>query len=140
MDHGNPDRNGEAFNEMELEVLLESYDEEKDIITRKGNAKASATRRTKANREKADSRQTGSGPQIVLTPVEELLININSGRPGMEGVPGGTYVLRESGAIPHWLNVGFCVFLHFRFFCLRSNTCKPCACHSAYYSKSLFFW
>ena len=30
------------FNEMELQVLLESYDEEKDIITRKGNAKASA--------------------------------------------------------------------------------------------------
>ena len=28
------------FNEMELQVLLESYDEEKDIITRKGNAKA----------------------------------------------------------------------------------------------------
>ena len=27
------------FNEMELQVLLESYDEEKDIITRKGNAK-----------------------------------------------------------------------------------------------------
>ena len=26
------------FNEMELQVLLESYDEEKDIITRKGNA------------------------------------------------------------------------------------------------------
>ena len=43
-----------------------------------------------ANPEKVDSRQTGSGPQIVLTPVEELLININSGRPGMEGVPGGT--------------------------------------------------
>ena len=36
------------FNEMELQVVLESYDEEKDIITRKGNAKASATRRTKA--------------------------------------------------------------------------------------------
>ena len=29
------------FNEMELQVLLESYDEEKDIITRKGNAKTS---------------------------------------------------------------------------------------------------
>ena len=36
------------FNEMELQVLLESYDEEKDIITRKGNSKASATQRTKA--------------------------------------------------------------------------------------------
>ena len=36
------------FNEMELQVLLESYDEEQDIITRKGNAKASATQRTKA--------------------------------------------------------------------------------------------
>ena len=36
------------FNEMELQVLLESYDEEKDLITRKGNAKASATQRTKA--------------------------------------------------------------------------------------------
>ena len=30
------------FNEMELQVLLESYDEEKDIFIRKGNAKASA--------------------------------------------------------------------------------------------------
>ena len=36
------------FNEMEPQVLLESYDEEKDIIARKGNAKASATWRTKA--------------------------------------------------------------------------------------------
>jgi hypothetical protein len=36
------------YNEMELQVLLESYDEEKDIIARKGNAKASATWRTKA--------------------------------------------------------------------------------------------
>ena len=35
-------------NEMELQVPLETYDEEKDIITRKGNAKASATQRTKA--------------------------------------------------------------------------------------------
>ena len=26
------------FNEMELQVLLENYDEEEDIITRKGNA------------------------------------------------------------------------------------------------------
>ncbi|CAL8237176.1 unnamed protein product [Boreogadus saida] len=39
---------------MELQVLLESYDEEKDIITRKGNAKASATRRTKAWQRIAD--------------------------------------------------------------------------------------
>jgi uncharacterized protein YifE (UPF0438 family) len=54
MDHGNPDRNGEAFNEMELEVLLESYDEEKDLITRKGNAKASATQRTKVWQRIAD--------------------------------------------------------------------------------------
>ncbi|CAL8282848.1 unnamed protein product [Boreogadus saida] len=42
------------FNEMELQVLLESYDEEKDIITRKGNAKASAIRRTKAWQRIAD--------------------------------------------------------------------------------------
>ena len=42
------------FNEMELQVLLGSYDEEKDIITRKGNAKASATRRTKAWQRIAD--------------------------------------------------------------------------------------
>ncbi|CAL8394809.1 unnamed protein product [Boreogadus saida] len=35
-------------------VLLESYDEEKDIIRRKGNAKASATRRTKAWQRIAD--------------------------------------------------------------------------------------
>ena len=39
---------------MELQVVLESYDEEKDIITRKGNAKASATRRTKAWQRIAD--------------------------------------------------------------------------------------
>ncbi|CAL8254805.1 unnamed protein product [Boreogadus saida] len=39
---------------MELQVLLESYDEEKDIITRKGNAKSSATRRTKAWQRIAD--------------------------------------------------------------------------------------
>ena len=48
--------------------------------------------------KKADSRQTGSGPQIVLTPVEELLIiNINSGLPGMEGVPGGIPPQRVRG-------------------------------------------
>ncbi|CAL8388635.1 unnamed protein product [Boreogadus saida] len=40
-------------------VLLESYDEEKDIITRKGNAKASATRRTEAWQRIADR----TGPQ-----------------------------------------------------------------------------
>ena len=39
---------------MELHVLLESYDEEKDIITRKGNAKAPATQRTKAWQRIAD--------------------------------------------------------------------------------------
>ncbi|CAL8343203.1 unnamed protein product [Boreogadus saida] len=39
---------------MQLQVLLESYDEEKDIITRKGNAKASATGRTKAWQRIAD--------------------------------------------------------------------------------------
>ena len=50
------------FNEMELQVLLGSYDDEKDIITGtlkplqpgKGNAKASATRRTKAWQRIAD--------------------------------------------------------------------------------------
>ena len=36
------------FTEMELQILLESYNEGKDIITRKGNAEASATLRTKA--------------------------------------------------------------------------------------------
>ncbi|CAL8299937.1 unnamed protein product [Boreogadus saida] len=40
--------------EKGAQVLLESYDEEKDIITRKGNAKASATRRTKAWQRIAD--------------------------------------------------------------------------------------
>ena len=42
------------FNEMELQVPLESYDEVKDVITRKGNAKASAIRRTKAWQRIAD--------------------------------------------------------------------------------------
>ena len=42
------------FNEIKLQVLVESYDEEKDIITRKGNAKVSATRRTKAWQRIAD--------------------------------------------------------------------------------------
>ena len=42
------------FNEMEPQVLLESYDEEKDIFIRKGNAKASGTRRTQAWQRIAD--------------------------------------------------------------------------------------
>ncbi|CAL8237038.1 unnamed protein product [Boreogadus saida] len=50
------------FNEMELQVLLESYDEEKDIITRKGNAKASATRRTKAWQRIADRHASLGAP------------------------------------------------------------------------------
>ncbi|CAL8400512.1 unnamed protein product [Boreogadus saida] len=59
------------FNEMELQVLLESYDEEKDIITRKGNAKASATRRTKAWQRIADRRGAAfqtfqKGPALYL--------------------------------------------------------------------------
>ena len=55
MDHGNPDRfQFPYFNEMELQVLLESYDEVKDIITRNGNAKASVTQRTKAWQRIAD--------------------------------------------------------------------------------------
>ena len=41
-------------NEMELQVPLETYDEEKDIITRKGNAKASATKRTETWQRIAD--------------------------------------------------------------------------------------
>ncbi|CAL8235018.1 unnamed protein product [Boreogadus saida] len=59
-----------ALKEPEL-VLLESYDEEKDIITRKGNAKASATRRTKAWQRIADRRHVsvivdGESPEIHL--------------------------------------------------------------------------
>ena len=42
------------FTEMELQILLESYNEGKDIITRKGNAKTSGTRRTKAWQRIAD--------------------------------------------------------------------------------------
>ena len=42
------------FNEMELQVLLESHDEEKNIITRKGNSKASATQRTEVWQRIAD--------------------------------------------------------------------------------------
>ena len=45
----------------------------------------------KANRKKAEERKTGSGPAVSpLTPVEELVISINRGRPMMEGIPGGT--------------------------------------------------
>ena len=62
---------------------------------------------------KADSRQTGSGPLIVLTPVKELAIDIHSGRPGMEGVPGGTSSESQGPCEGTWLNVGFTVFLVF---------------------------
>ncbi|XP_059915848.1 uncharacterized protein LOC132463588 isoform X1 [Gadus macrocephalus] len=112
------------FSDLDLQVLLESYDEEKGVIMRKCNTKASAIMRNKAwqriadrvnscnptapkrtreqvkmkyknvvqaaNRKRADSRQTGSGPPITFTPVEELALTINAGRPGMEGIPGGT--------------------------------------------------
>ncbi|CAL8405575.1 unnamed protein product [Arctogadus glacialis] len=112
------------FSDLDLQVLLESYDEEKGVIMRKCNTKASAIMRNKAwqriadrvnscnltapkrtreqvkmkyknvvqaaNRKRADSRQTGSGPPITFTPVEELALCINAGRPGMEGIPGGT--------------------------------------------------
>ena len=56
------------FNEMELQVPLESYDEEKDIITRKGNAKASATWRTKAWQRIAD-RVNALVTQTICTPI-----------------------------------------------------------------------
>ncbi|CAL8387431.1 unnamed protein product [Boreogadus saida] len=68
---------------MELQVLLESYDEEKDMITRKGNAKASATRRTKAWQRIAD-RLAVSQIRGATTPVPHsahklLLITLMAG-------------------------------------------------------------
>ncbi|CAL8377514.1 unnamed protein product [Boreogadus saida] len=58
---------------MELQVLLESYDEEKDIITRKGNAKASATRRTKAWQRIADRAMSRDQCESVASSVESML-------------------------------------------------------------------
>ena len=72
--------------------------------------------------------------------MEELLININSGHPGMEGVPGGTYHLRKSGAIPHWLNVGFCVFLYFRFFYAFEVTHVNCVLATAHTIPNVSFF
>ncbi|CAL8254510.1 unnamed protein product [Boreogadus saida] len=51
---------GKTFESYFDKVLLESYDEEKDIITRKENAKASATRRTKAWQRIADRVEVAS--------------------------------------------------------------------------------
>ena len=83
----------------------------------------------KANRKRADSRQTGSGPPITFTPVEELALTINAGRPGMEGIPGGTSS-ESPGPSPSTVNpLVECRFFVFHF--LYANTCKPCVCHSA---------
>ncbi|CAL8386529.1 unnamed protein product [Boreogadus saida] len=71
------------FNEMELQVLLESYDEEKDIITRKGNAKASATRRTKAWQRIADrALRRGASMSILLGAPKFLETALHGGVPG----------------------------------------------------------
>ncbi|CAL8256750.1 unnamed protein product [Boreogadus saida] len=61
---------------MELQVLLESYDEEKDIITRKGNAKASATRRTKAWQRIADRKCILGNRPLVLNKLMPWLLMI----------------------------------------------------------------
>ena len=98
----------------------------------------------KPNRKKADSPQTGSGLQIILIPLEELAIDINSGRPGMEGVPGVSGdTFSESQGSYEGTPLVECRFFSFScildFACLRSNTCKPSPCHSANV-PNIIFW
>ncbi|CAL8395185.1 unnamed protein product [Boreogadus saida] len=61
---------------MQLQVLLESYDEEKDIITRKGNAKASATGRTKAWQRIADRPSNPEKNKIIIQPFKSSELGI----------------------------------------------------------------
>ena len=80
----------------------------------------------KANRKRADSRQTGSGPPITFTPVEELALTINAGRPGVEGIPGGTSS-ESPGPSPSTVNpLVECRFFCYFIFCMRTHASRVC--------------
>ena len=51
--------------------------------------------------------------KLSLSRWRELAKDINSGRPGMEGVSGGTSSESQGPCEGTWLNVGFTVFLVF---------------------------
>ncbi|XP_077091370.1 uncharacterized protein LOC143742400 [Siphateles boraxobius] len=129
------------FTATEQQLLLESYEEFKHMITKKGNtaainktrengwqeiadrlnaSKLSEEKRTwqqvkikyknivqNAAKKKSEVAGTGGGPPIAnFTPAEELALDLNKGRPVIEGIEGGT----ASGSIPssirdHYLKV-----------------------------------
>ncbi|KAM9457325.1 uncharacterized protein Hap1MRO34_018559 isoform 4-T4 [Clarias gariepinus] len=113
------------FTATEQRLLLESYEEFKDVITKKGNTAAINKAREKgwqeiadrlnasnlsegkrtwqqvkikyknivqnATKKKTEVAGTGGGPPPAsFTPAEELALEINKGRPVLEGIEGGT--------------------------------------------------
>ncbi|KAK0144351.1 hypothetical protein N1851_017277 [Merluccius polli] len=107
------------FNALELEVLMLAYGEYEHIFCRRCNTAAAKERQTQgrtllpestrekrtwkqlkmkhkniiqnANRKKAEARKMGGGPlPPPLTESEELALSQNRGRPGAEGIPGGS--------------------------------------------------
>ncbi|XP_026111202.1 uncharacterized protein LOC113086373 isoform X5 [Carassius auratus] len=113
------------FTATEQRLLLETYEEFKDVITKKGNTAAINKAREKgwqeiadrlnasnlsegkrtwqqvkikyknivqnATKKKTEVAGTGGGPPPAsFTPAEELALEINKGRPVLEGIEGGT--------------------------------------------------
>ncbi|KAM9505130.1 uncharacterized protein ACWYII_047720 isoform 1-T3 [Salvelinus alpinus] len=112
------------FSPSEAHILMEAYEEVKDIIKKKGNTATVIKQREKAwqsiadrlnalnmngpkrtwqqvkikyknilqNAVKKNTHRQGTGggsPKADLTPAEDMALELNKGRPVLEGIPGG---------------------------------------------------
>nr|XP_046182116.1 uncharacterized protein LOC124012491 isoform X3 [Oncorhynchus gorbuscha] len=112
------------FSPSEAQILMEAYEEVKDIIKKKGNTATVIKQREKAwqsiadrlnalnmngpkrtwqqvkikyknilqNAVKKNTHRQGTGggsPKADLTPAEDMALELNKGRPVLEGIPGG---------------------------------------------------
>ncbi|XP_055737457.1 uncharacterized protein LOC129822926 isoform X2 [Salvelinus fontinalis] len=112
------------FSLSEAQILMEAYEEVKDIIKKKGNTATVIKQREKAwqsiadrlnalnmngpkrtwqqvkikyknilqNAVKKNAHRQGTGggsPKADLTPAEDMALELNKGRPVLEGIPGG---------------------------------------------------
>nr|XP_046174834.1 uncharacterized protein LOC124007975 isoform X1 [Oncorhynchus gorbuscha]XP_046174835.1 uncharacterized protein LOC124007975 isoform X1 [Oncorhynchus gorbuscha] len=112
------------FSRSEAQILMEAYEEVKDIIKKKGNTATVIKQREKAwqsiadrlnalnmngpkrtwqqvkikyknilqNAVKKNTHRQGTGggsPKADLTPAEDMVLELNKGRPVLEGIPGG---------------------------------------------------
>ncbi|KAM9416973.1 uncharacterized protein ACWYII_023320 isoform 4-T4 [Salvelinus alpinus] len=112
------------FSPSEAQILMEAYEEVKDIIKKKGNTATVIKQREKSwqsiadrlnalnmngpkrtwqqvkikyknilqNAVKKNTHRQGTGggsPKADLTPAEDMALELNKGRPVLEGIPGG---------------------------------------------------